>query len=117
MLTPRPWTLFLRTWGSVSAGYPSPAQGYEDEPLDLHALLVRNPAATFFVRIRGDQYRSLGVFDHSIVVVDRSVSPRAEALVIMDRDGERVLCRMPGVILPGQTLRVWGTVVGLVRRM
>lgn len=37
-----------RHFGPIPAGFPSPAQGYEDDPLDLHELLVQRPAATFF---------------------------------------------------------------------
>jgi hypothetical protein len=68
-------TLTLRRFGSIAAGFPSPAQGYEDEPLDLNDLLIRHPAATFFFRARGDRYRADGILDGSILVVDRSVKP------------------------------------------
>ena len=33
----------------VSAGFPSPADGYIDRALDLNELLITNPPATFFV--------------------------------------------------------------------
>ena len=38
----------------VVAGFPSPAEDYLDRKLDLHEHLVRNSAATFFVRAAGD---------------------------------------------------------------
>ena len=34
----------------VEAGFPSPAEDYLDRRLDLHQHLVRNEAATFFLR-------------------------------------------------------------------
>ena len=37
--------------GSVVAGFPSPAEQYQEPPLDLNELLVKRPAATFFVRV------------------------------------------------------------------
>ncbi|MFW6336750.1 MAG: LexA family protein [Phycisphaeraceae bacterium] len=83
----------LRQWGSVAAGFPSPAQGYEDEPLDLHQLLVKRPAATFFFRARGGELRREGIRDGSILVVDRSLTPSPGQLVVADRDGQRVVCR------------------------
>jgi hypothetical protein len=43
--------------GDINAGFPSAAEGYEDQPLDLHEYLVRNPAATFFYRVQGDCLR------------------------------------------------------------
>ncbi|MBR4652367.1 MAG: hypothetical protein IKO72_03325 [Kiritimatiellae bacterium] len=40
--------------GSVVAGFPSPAEQYQEPPLDLNELLVKRPAATYFVRVEGD---------------------------------------------------------------
>lgn len=37
--------------GSVVAGFPSPAEQYLEPPLDLNDLLVKRPAATYFVRV------------------------------------------------------------------
>ena len=77
----------------MEAGFPSPAQGYEDEPLDLHQLLVKRPAATFFFRARGGELHHEGIRDGSILVVDRSLTPSPGQLVVADRDGQRVVCR------------------------
>ena len=41
--------------GSVVAGFPSPAEQYLEPPLDLNELLVKRPAATYFVRIQKGQ--------------------------------------------------------------
>lgn len=99
--------------GVISAGFPSPAQGYEDEPLDLHALLVRHPAATFFYRARGDELRAEGIRDGSILVVDRSIKPTPGRLVVADVDGERAVVRVD----PRQTsVVVWGVVTAAVVR-
>src|SRR5690554_4495176 len=38
----------------VAAGFPSPAQDYVEQALDLNQLLVKRPASTFFVRAEGD---------------------------------------------------------------
>lgn len=115
----------FRQWGSVEAGFPSPAQGYEDEPLDLHQLLVKRPAATFFFRARGGELRGEGIRDGSILVVDRSLTPSPGQLVVADRDGQRVVCRFGarrGVLDPGgdaeddEGLVVWGVVTAAVVR-
>jgi len=34
-----------------TTGLASPAQGYEEQGIDLNRLLVRNPAATYFMRL------------------------------------------------------------------
>ena len=40
--------------GSVVTGFPSPAEQYQEPPLDLNELQVKRPAATYFVRVEGD---------------------------------------------------------------
>ena len=45
----------------VSAGFPSPAADYEEGKLDLNRHLIRNPAATFFVRVNGDSMIGAGI--------------------------------------------------------
>ncbi len=117
MTQPKLPTLPLRHFGSIAAGFPSPAQGYEDEPLDLNSLLIRHPAATFFYRVRGDSHRADGILDGSILVVDRSVKPAAGRFVIADWHGERQVCRMPAFLDGGDQLQVWGTVTGVITRL
>ena len=45
-----PIPLFAST---VPAGFPSPAEDYLDASLDLNDLVIKHPAATFFVRAKG----------------------------------------------------------------
>ncbi len=112
--------LILRRFGSVNAGFPSPAQGYEDEPLDLNEWLVRHPAATFFFRARGPHLAREGIRDGSLLVVDRSIQPTKGRLVVADQDGERVVCRLGNQprgdvdAAPGDGLRVWGVVTAVI---
>lgn len=74
--------------GDVVAGFPSPAAQYTEEPLDLNALLVKRPAATFFVRASGNSMINAGIFDGDILVVDRSLIPADGAIVIACIDNE-----------------------------
>ena len=46
--SPRP--LFLVP---VSAGFPSPADDYLEDKLDLNQHLIKHEAATFFIKVRG----------------------------------------------------------------
>lgn len=105
--------MLFRQFGAIPAGFPSPAQGYEDEPLDLHELLVPRPAATFFYRVRGSDLEREGVPHNAILVVDRSVNPKPGQMVVADRDGERLVLRLPR---SAEGLVVWGTVTAAVVR-
>ena len=74
--------------GSVVAGFPSPAEQYQEPPLDLNELLVRRPAATYFVRVEGDSMVGAGIRDGDLLVVDRSLRPADGDVIIASVDGE-----------------------------
>ena len=82
--------------GSVVAGFPSPAEQYLEPPLDLNTLLVKHPAATFFVRVSGDSMIGAGIRDGDILVVDRSLRPVSGDVIIAAVDGDftvKTYCR------------------------
>ena len=70
------------------AGFPSPAEQYLEPPLDLNELLVKRPAATFFVRVEGDSMINAGIRDKDLLVVDRSLTPANGDIIIASVDGE-----------------------------
>lgn len=74
--------------GSVVAGFPSPAEQYLEPPLDLNDLLVKRPAATYYVRVEGDSMIGAGIHDGDLLVVDRSLTPADGDVVIVSLDGE-----------------------------
>ena len=74
----------------VSCGFPSPAAEFEELPLDLADHLIQRPAATFFVRFKGQSLTGLGIYDGDIGVVDRSLTPKAGDVVVAVVDGSLV---------------------------
>jgi DNA polymerase V len=74
--------------GSVVAGFPSPAEQYQETPLDLNELLVKRPAATFFVSVEGDSMIGRGIRDGDLLVVDRSLRPADGDVIIACVDGD-----------------------------
>ncbi|MDR2352601.1 MAG: translesion error-prone DNA polymerase V autoproteolytic subunit [Deltaproteobacteria bacterium] len=78
----------------ISAGFPSPAEDYVEERLDLHKLLVRNPPATFFLRVSGDSMIGSGIHDGDLLVVDRSKSAENGKIVIAAWQGELAVKRL-----------------------
>lgn len=70
----------------VQAGFPSPAQGYEQQAIDLNELMVSNPPATFFVRAKGDSMVDAGIRDGDLLVVDFSRQPKHGDIVIARLD-------------------------------
>lgn len=72
----------------VAAGFPSPAMGDLNGTLDLNRLCISHPAATYFVRARGDSMVGAGIDDGDILVVDRSLTPANRHIIIASVNGE-----------------------------
>jgi DNA polymerase V len=80
--------------GKVAAGFPSPADDYIEKTLDLNELLVKKPAATFFVRAEGESMLGAGIHPNDILVVDRSLEPVAGKVVICALNGALTVKRL-----------------------
>ncbi len=78
----------------VAAGFPSPADDYVEQKLNLHTHLVRNPAATFFLRAQGESMINAGIHDGDLLVVDRSLEAAHNRVVIAALDGELMVKRL-----------------------
>jgi DNA polymerase V len=79
---------------AVSAGFPSPADDYQENKLDLNSHLIKNPAATFIVKVSGDSMEGAGIYQGDLLIVDRSVRPRDKNVVIAVIDGEMTVKRI-----------------------
>jgi len=76
-----------------TTGFASPAQGYEEQNIDLNRLLIHNPPATYFVRLKTAEMESLGLPQGSLLIVDRSKDPAHNSLVLLRHEGQ-LLCRL-----------------------
>lgn len=88
---PRYLPLYL---SPVNAGWPSAAEDYIDGQINLHELVVRNPAATFFLRASGDSMTGAGIHDGDLLVVDRSAEACHNKVVIAALEGELLVKRL-----------------------
>ncbi|WP_206245886.1 LexA family protein [Novosphingobium terrae] len=66
----------------AGAGFPSPAQDWEEDAINLAELLQLNRAGSFVFRIDGSSMIDAGISDRDVVVVDRDKTPRAGDIVI-----------------------------------
>lgn len=78
----------------VPAGFPSPADDYVDQRLDLNSHLVEHPAATFFTRVSGHSMRGAGIHDGDLLIVDRALEPQDGRIVIAAINGELTVKRL-----------------------
>ena len=78
----------------VRVGWPSPADDYVERPIDLNEYLIKNPAATYFVRVSGDSMIDAYISDGAILVVDRSVEPKHKSIVVAAINGSYACKRL-----------------------
>lgn len=78
----------------VSAGFPSPAQDFMENNIDLNKELSENPLATFFIKVAGNSMVDAGIDDKDILVVDRSLEPADKKIAICFIDGEFTVKRL-----------------------
>ena len=79
---------------SVSAGFPSPADDYTEENIDLNEHLISNPFSTFFLRVKGDSMINAGIKDKDLIIVDKSLRAKPGNIVIAMIDGEFTIKRL-----------------------
>ncbi|NOQ24153.1 MAG: translesion error-prone DNA polymerase V autoproteolytic subunit [Bacteroidales bacterium] len=75
----------------IPAGFPSPADDYMEMSLDLNEKLIRNPSSTFFAQISGSSMINAGICDGDIVIVDKSLQPKNDSILVCIVDGEFTL--------------------------
>lgn len=121
---------------SVHAGFPSPAEDMLEESLDINRLLVKHPAATYYVRVKGESMRDAGIYDSDILVVDKSLEPTNNCIAVCYIDGEftlkRVLIRAeerqvvlmpannrykPITVTPENEFIIWGIVSYVIHKI
>jgi DNA polymerase V len=79
---------------SISAGFPSPANDFLENKIDLNKELSENPLATFYVRVNGNSMIDAGINDNDVLVVDRSLEARDNKIAVCFIDGEFTVKRI-----------------------
>jgi DNA polymerase V len=119
---------------AVAAGFPSPAQDYQEGVIDLNRELVTHPRSTFCVVVQGQSMQDANIGDGDILVVDKSIEPRPGAICVCCLDGEFTVKRIvpgseamtlepanrafkPIQVRPEQDFQVWGTVTYAIRKI
>ena len=78
----------------ISAGFPSPAEDYEEVTLDLNKALIKHPAATFYARVKGTSMMDAGILDGDLLVIDKSLDPKSGDIAVCFLDGEFTVKRI-----------------------
>jgi DNA polymerase V len=129
----RPLWLEVCGW-KVPAGFPSPAADHTQERIDLNKQLIRNKEATYIFRVKGDSMTGAGIYEGDALLVDRSMDPKHNNIVVAQLNNEftvKRLYRRGGVvkliaenpIYPSRFIKeeddfvVWGVVTNNIHKL
>ena len=79
---------------AVCAGFPSPASDYIEGEIDLNKYLIENIPATFIVKSQGNCMLQAGIHSGDLLIVDRSIKPKNNSIVVASIDGDLTVKRI-----------------------
>lgn len=72
----------------VKAGFPSPANDYLEERIDLNKEIIKHPLSTFIIECEGDSMINAFIPPKSRLVIDRSITPKNGDIVLAILNGD-----------------------------
>jgi DNA polymerase V len=117
---------------SVAAGFPSPADDYIEAQLDLNSYLISSPSSTFFARLDANTPLIGGVKKGSVLIVDRSITPAHNKIVVAAVNDKFLLRRLKLTsgeqilvtddlkdkpIIINQDSYIWGVVTSVITKL
>lgn len=127
-------TLLLPLFSSrVPAGFPSPAEDYIENNLDLNKYLIQHPSSTFFIKITGLSMIDANINPEDILIIDRSIKVKNNDVVLAILEGAFTVKRLkiindkaflypentsykPIEISAGMDFEVWGKVIWSIHK-
>jgi DNA polymerase V len=118
--------------GGIVAGFPSPAEDFLDLSIDLNKYLIKNKAATFYGRVKGNSMINAGIADGDLLVIDKSIEPENGKIAVCYINGEFTVKRIkiqddrcwlmpenddfkPIEVLPDNQFMIWGVVLHVIK--
>ncbi|MUP46073.1 translesion error-prone DNA polymerase V autoproteolytic subunit [Gramella sp. BOM4] len=80
--------------GSITAGFPSPADDHLDKSIDLNSEIIKDRDATFFGRVEGDSMTGAGIEHGDLLVINKGLEPRNGKIAVCFIDGEFTVKRI-----------------------
>lgn len=118
----------------ISAGFPSPADDFQEDKISLDNYVVKNKEATFYARLRGTSMVEAGFDEGDLLVIDRSLEPTDNKIAVCFVDGDFTVKRVrvttdgawllpynknlkPIKITEENTFIIWGIVTYIVKKV
>jgi len=118
------------------AGFPSPAQDYIEQSIDLNKELIKNPTTTFFGRVTGESMKDAGINQGDVIIIDKSLEISNNKIAVCYIDGEFTIKKVkidkkkneiwlipankdfePIKITDQNDFLVWGIVTYIIKKM
>ena len=94
----------VRFLGSISAGFPSPADDNQEPKLDLNELVAPHPLSTYYMRVAGDSMVGACIYDGDVVAIDRALTATHKKIVVA-RLGKALTLKRLWIMHPKMYLR------------
>jgi DNA polymerase V len=125
---------YIPLFSGISAGFPSPANDYIENSIDLNRELIKNPEATFYGRVKGMSMKDAGIEEGDVLIVDKSITPADGMIAVCFIDGEFTLKRIrvgkkmitllpandqykPVYVTEENDFSIWGIVTYVIKKM
>jgi DNA polymerase V len=72
------------------SGFESPAAQYKESGLDLDAMLIDHPSATYIGLAQGESMVGVGIYDNDLLIVSRAETARKGDVIVANLNGEFV---------------------------
>ncbi|WP_245652320.1 LexA family protein [Rufibacter tibetensis] len=117
----------------ISAGFPSPADDYLEDRIELNNYLIQNPTSTYMMKVKGNSMQDANIHEGDLLVIDKSLKPRDGLPVVCFLDGEFTVktfrningkvylepanpAYAPIEITEEMDMRVWGVIVWILHK-
>ncbi len=122
----------LKVFGTVEAGFPSPAEEEMADTLSLDDWLLEDKESSFMLKVSGNSMVDAGIMPGDMVILSRRRQAKNGDIVVAEVDkqwtikyfekkGERVVLKPANrsfkPIVPREELRVAGVVTAVIRKL
>jgi len=125
-------TLPVASYG-ISCGFPSPAEDYMEQSIDLNKTLITDKESTFFGRVKGDSMVDANIHEGDVLIIDRAKEAKNNTIALCMLNGEFTVKRIikrngsltlypanskyqPIPITPDMDFAVWGVVTYVIHK-
>ncbi|MEA2041281.1 MAG: S24 family peptidase [Bacteroidota bacterium] len=120
----------------ISAGFPAYAENFKTDPISIDQFLIKKSESSFIIQVTGESMLDAGIFPNAYIVVDTSVEPKNNSIVVVRVEDEFLVKRLctheKFAVLKAENINenypdiridesvdfeIWGTVTGTFQKL